>query len=598
MKVLFPLLLLLAAGPPEVRGQPIPVGDLRGELFRLHQLLSDSALTTSHTNRPLWRHSWLELLEREGYEGGSWWNDAMETPTHTIRSGVLGEVTLGVYEPVLTNTYNTHLPHGENNGAAWYGVGHNTEVRGGVWLTSDWFTLTFRPHYAYQQNRDFPPPRFIPEYPDGRIRYVAEGFLQEDTLAERIDRPFRFGPDPFSTWDLGETSLRVHYRQLELGVSNEPLWWGPAVNYPLVMSNNAPGLRHAFLGTREPLPLPWNAGSLDFRWILARPQDSDYFDLNLEGAPNELNRYEREGLLLAGRFMNGLNVAWTPSFVPNLTLGLSRVIHQYRPSERLGIAGDGPLGWSDYTAIFKRFPRPRLEAYEGSRDESYHQHVNGLASVWFRWVFPESNAEVYGEFYKEDHNWNLRDLITQPQHARAWTVGVQKLFEPSWADFVRVHAEFNSLLPGNIDEVRPQSYAYTHKKVKQGHTNRGQVLGAAIGPGSTSQYVGVEAWFERGKAGFFLQRVVENDQFHYEFYQRNFPEGGFKDQFHHQVKFNIGLNGTYRYGPLLLEGEMKWNYQLNYGRYDYGTWVGGYLNRSYEDDFLNVHYRLRLRYLF
>lgn len=593
-------LLLLGGGlPQQARAQPIPAGDLRGELFRVHQLLSDSSLTTSLANRPLWNHTWQRMLEEGGVESGSWWHRPMRTPSFSFESGMFGEVRAGLYEPVVTNTYNSRLPYGENNGAAWYGVGHNTEVRAGFYLTSDFFTVTFRPHYVRQQNRDFPAPRFIPEYPDGSIRYVAEGIMPEDTLAERIDRPFRFGPDAFTTWDLGETSIRAHWRELEIGLSNEPLWWGPAVKYPLVMSNNAPGVNHAFLGTREPIELPLNLGRLEFRWIWARPVDSEYFDLNLEAAPNPENRAERKAHLTTGRFMNALNVAWSPSFLENFTVGTSRVLHQYMPSDTLGISDEKPLNWADdYSAIFKAFPRPGPEAYEGFRDESYYQHVNGLASLWFRWAFPASGAEIYGEYYKEDHNWNLRDLITQPQHARAYTLGALKMFEPGWADFVKLHAEMNSLLPGQIDDVRPQTYVYTHKRIKQGHTQRGQVLGAAIGPGSTSQYLEAEAYFPRGRVGIFLQRMVENDHFHYEYYQRFFTKGGFKDQYRHRVNLNVGLNGSWRAGPLLLSGEATWNMQYNYGRYEYGEWVDGWGERSYEDDRLNMQYRLRVRYLF
>src|SRR5690625_7055915 len=79
----------------------------------------------------------------------------------------------------------------------------------------------------------------------GGLRYIAEG------IGVRSDAPFRFGPDPFTTFDWGNSYIRAHYKSIEAGLSTEPLWWGPMQRYPLIMSNNAPGVPHAFLGTRE-----------------------------------------------------------------------------------------------------------------------------------------------------------------------------------------------------------------------------------------------------------------------------------------------------------------------------------------------------------
>ena len=588
----------------EVLAQPIPVGDVREEQYRITQLLSDTTIANSFGNRSIGLDTYRKVLKSSGFNRQAWWNSEYLPQEKEIYPNV----TLGTYDLILSNTHNSTLPYGENNGAAWYGRGHNTEFKGGFYLTSPYVTITFHPHIIYQENRDFEVPRFIPTYPDGSIRYVAEGVLPGDSLAERIDRPFRFGPDSYTTFDWGHSSIRLHYKAIEAGISTEPLWWGPGVQYALVMSNNAAGVPHAFINTRRPLHLPLDAGRVEFRWMMGLPKDSKYFDLNLEASPNVINRKERE-MLLGNRLMQGLNVVYSPSFLKNFHIGFSRILHQYIPEE-CSINDPTPILNCDTFKIpsqksqsinpldiFLPFPKPDQQAYKGLRDESHYQDQNALSSIYFRWLWPESNTEIYGEYYREDHSRNFRDFLTEPQHARAYTFGAQTIIKSKFIDFFKVNIEINSLLPGRIDDVRPQTYYYTHKTVKQGHTNRGQVLGAAIGPGSTSQYLGIDGYFAKGKLGLFIQRMVDNDLFHYEYYQRYFPQEGFKDLFRHQVKLNIGSTVKYKFDNILLDGKIVWNKHFEYGRFNYGKLPLSWEGRE-KEDVINMQVQFSLRYLF
>lgn len=564
------LILLPATCLQELRAQPIPVGDLREEQLRIRQLLNgNDSLSISFSSRPVWKETYDDFLDTSR-SVDSWWERNLEYAEREFSN----TIRIGLYEPVFTNTHNTRLPVGENNGAAWYGKGLTSELQGGFYATSEYATLTFRPHLSYQQNLHFEVPRFVPRDSLGNVLYGA------DELGFGIDNPFRFGPDPYWTFNLGHSSFRLHYKGIEAGLSSEPLWWGPAVRYPLMLSNNAPGLKHAFLGTRKPISLPLNIGKFEFRWIWARPEDSEYFPKIDPG-----QRDERLVGLTNGRFMNGLNVIFSPSIVPNLHLGLIRVFHQYIPEEGLGLA--------DYFDIFQAFQKETRHETIGNEGDDLK---NQLASAYLRWVWPESNAEIYLEFFKEDHNWDLRDFLMEPRHNGAYTVGFQKIILSDWIDFFRVNAEINSLVPNRLDEVRHQAYYYTHSIVRQGHTNGGQVLGASIGPGSESQYLGVEGYFESGKVGLFIQRWVDNDHFHFEYDQANRinPNG---DIWRHRVNLNIGSNVLYRTGPVILSGRIMWTKAFNYGRFDYGRFSGINFLTFEPHDVINLQFQLRVRYL-
>ena len=52
---------------------------------------------------------------------------------------------------------------------------------------------------------------------------------------------------------------------------------------------------------------------------------------------------------------------------------------------------------------------------------------------------------------------------------------------------------------------------YVHTAAVEGYTNLGQLLGAAIGPGSNSQFLGLDRYTSRGRWGVFFERVRYDD---------------------------------------------------------------------------------------
>jgi hypothetical protein len=536
--------------PSPVKAQVVPVGDLRDDQYRLLQLYSDSLDPSSMMNRPLRFEALRSLTERAASGSDAWW---ASSPTH-MEQELPWNFRAGLFEPVSVQTFNSHLPHGGNNGAAWYGRGLTSELRGGAYLTSDYLTVSFRPHLAWQQNRTFEDPRFIP---------LSDGEPTWQGIVTNIDMPFRFGPDPYSTFDLGESSIRIHFKSVEFGAGSEAVWWGPGIQHALVLGNNAPGVKQVFLGTRSPLRVPF-IGHFEFRYIAGWPKDSKYY-------PQETPQ----------RFLSALHVVYSPSFIPGLSVGGNRLSHMYVPDDGITSA-----------ELFTSLPFSERQLTGNNPDE------NEMASVFFRWLFPEASAEVYGSYFREDSFYDSRDLFLQPDHDRAYTIGFQKLLHTGvmGLDFVRVNLELNNLVPNRVQEVRPQTWYYRHSRIRQGHTNRGQVLGASIGPGSGSQYLGIDGYFNSGKAGFFLERVEVNDYFHYKWYETRPAGSGYKDIWRNRVNINYGLRGLYRIGPLLMQSSITFNHNLNYGRYDYGD-----LDVTFDtfdpQDVLNVQVQFGVRYL-
>ncbi|HEU5175197.1 MAG TPA: hypothetical protein VFT96_10625, partial [Gemmatimonadaceae bacterium] len=114
--------------------------------------------------------------------------------------------------------------------------------------------------------------------------------------------------------------------------------------------------------------------------------------------------------------------------------------------------------------------------------------------------------------------------LVEPNHTQAYTVGMQWLGKPVWAGRFRARGELANLEMSPTFRTRPAATWYTSRAAEQGYTHQGQVLGAAIGPGSSSQHVAIgyvaDAWQLEGTiARIRWQNDVQAERI-------NYPSGG------------------------------------------------------------------------
>jgi hypothetical protein len=75
--------------------------------------------------------------------------------------------------------------------------------------------------------------------------------------------------------------------------------------------------------------------------------------------------------------------------------------------------------YTDYFSFF--FSNPFRSAGGGT------QPVDQMASVFFRYVMPESHSEFYGEYGFDDNRFDFEDLWVSPEHSRAYMFGFHKI---------------------------------------------------------------------------------------------------------------------------------------------------------------------------
>jgi len=412
-----------------------------------------------------------QLLGREGTEGF-----LLRTPS-TLLTRILedeGVWSLTLLTPEVRGVWNSDLPFSLNDGSLWAGRGWNGVVTLGARIRVGPVALVLAPEFLYQQNRAF---QFIPNALDGdpARKYHANPFHPPP---ESMDYPMRFGEESLAGVYPGQSSLTVDAGPLAFGFATENAWWGPGVRNGILMSSQAPGVPRVFLRTSRPIQT--RIGALEGLWILGRLAESDFFDLDRSN--------DR-------RTLNGLALTFQPAFDPGLTLGVARTV--FAPLEQ----GSSGLG-AAFDAV-RSVGRPNRPENETPAPPGPDQ----ILALFGRWVLAPHGFEVYGEWARFEQAASFGDFLEFPQHSQGYTAGFQWLSQPQSQSHVRVQAELTNLEPSGTWRHRAPFSTYASSVVPQGYTHRGQVIGAAIGPGSSSQWVAVDYLAPAGRIGAFGGRI-------------------------------------------------------------------------------------------
>ena len=503
----------------QAAAQTLDVMDPREDYVRILQI-SGQLPASSFSLRPL-------LLRGDEGQGGApaagWPGAPGKEQRRPVTSAGVSDVEVGVR--MFLNS--RHDRRAANDGFLWQGRGLTTALD--VSATAQWKGLTLRvnPSVAWVQNADFP-----------LAPLTLEGMPEYAYPWRRIDWPQRFGPKAFWWVDPGQSELRLNAWGATVGFGTRNLWWGPGIRNSIVMSNNAGGFPHAFLGTRGPRDI--GIGLIEASWIMGRLSQSDYFD------PDVQNRR---------RYITGLVVAYSPSFLDGFSVGFSRVFYGFVPE-------DGqPL--SD---LFLVFQGVRKNALATSDNPTGDDERDQMISLFGRWVFSESGAEVYFEWARNDHAGDLYDFIQEPEHSQGYTLGLQKAVELSGGNHLALRAELTHLQREPTYLLRESPVYYTHHIVTQGYTHRGQIIGAGVGPGGIQQHVGADLYTNWGRAGVMLQRRVhDNDAFY------TWAEANDRTFDRHHVSFDLGLNALTSRGDFELGASAVLTREIN--RWFYGPHV-------------------------
>lgn len=472
-----------------------------------------------------------------------------------------------LYHAGYTLQSNSALSMGYNDGSLYPAIGLQQRFTLGVFLQWQGFSLQLQPEFISAANGA--PAAFQADPADAN--YWARYYLY---TANKIDDFDRFGNSAITKIFAGQSSLRFNTRNISFGLSTENLWWGPGIRNSLVLTNNAPGYLHLTFNSRKPIPTAW--GNIEFQTILGKldsaggvvpPYNATMRTVWADGIAKKPS---------ANRNLLGYVFSWNPKWTPNLHIGLTGA-HYF------------------YGTVVQPQPSNLVTAWENKTGGA------SLGSLFFRYAMPKEQAEVYLEYGRANRLATPFNIFgdTIPT---GFTAGFRKIFLKKNGAGIVLGAEITQLqLPDarlifNKDAVfgipKTNSW-YTHPFVSQGYTNRGQVLGASIGPGSNSQTIHL-SWVKGLKRiGLQAERVSHNN----DFYQYNYFSGvvGTGAAYKYWVDLSLGLNFQWDYKNFLLSGFYNHTSALNY------RWVkldGGFAGPSALSDRRNSQFSLSLTYFF
>jgi hypothetical protein len=404
--------------------------------------------------------------------------------------------------PQFLAVINSALPFSQNYGSLWAGKGLSTRTLVGLKLESSRFRLILAPEIILSANSDWilrhdffveplPPDRSPFDFP-----FYAGAFT--------IDQPMRFGDKGIRRIDLGQTTLMWLPGRFAFGFSNENEWWGPGIRNAIVLSNNAPGFPHLFLRTARPIETRF--GGLELRWLVGGLTESAYFDTVTTNNTRSLAS-------IAG----ALRTRWDP----NLSFGFARSVYATATGW-----GQVPWRWFDVFA-------------QTRRTESTSVQKDQLFSLFSRWVFPSNGVEVYGEWGRLELQPVLRDFLIAPNHTQGYTLGLQWRGASRRDGSFRLQGEITQLEQSATFRDRPGPSWYTSTRVIQGYTNRGEMLGASIGPGAQSQFLAGDYLKSNWRLGAFAGRIRWNEDVH-----SNYGFPAYAAYCNHDVSVYGGIRGA------------------------------------------------------
>ena len=505
----------------EINGQSLPVGfPILEEYLRRDQLIDLSKSNSSFQLRPLQFVNDFPLID----------SSLVGNKDSNLKIKIL---------PFLSTTqFNSKRPYGWGDFGMIPNVGLQQYLTGGVFTGWKFLKLQFQPELVLASNNSwFGFPSDFPESVNiARFVYWNQG-----------DYPERFGDNQYSKFWWGQSKLSMAFGAFEAGVATQNIGWGPGQWNSLTFSNNAQGFLHLTLNTTKPAKT--FLGNFETQLLSGRIDESGL-------APSqhpELNNEFFRPFSGDWKYVNALSVSYNPKWVPGLFLGFNRTFQVYR--ENMGNS------FLDFFPVFSGVTKEQF-FQDGNSVDFDSDGADQQTSISFRWLIPKSHFEFYGEYGRRDHALNWREFILNPEHARAYLMGFNKLISLARPNrFFQIRAEMTHQQESVNRYIRYPGETggitwHTHSPTR-GFANFGQALGVGIGVGSNVQTLELSVVENFDKFGILFERLENHQDFYYR-------AGLNKTDRKPWIDLSIGFLYDKRWGNLLLRSKLQIVNGLNY----------------------------------
>ena len=207
VRVLF-LLCIQAIFPLVIFSQSLPVGmRVFEEYYRRKQLLSAVDSNISFTLRPL-SSFFVDAGLSEDTDSNLRFGSKLYQSAN--RRKIVQILPLSWQQQ-----YHSHPYYAWNNGSMIPAKGYQSMLSAGLFAKYGPFSIQLNPDFVFATNDEF---------------------NEVSTHYGPADLPVRFGNNSYSRFSWGQSSIRLNFDPVSIGISNENLWWGPGIQNSILMS--------------------------------------------------------------------------------------------------------------------------------------------------------------------------------------------------------------------------------------------------------------------------------------------------------------------------------------------------------------------------
>ena len=367
----------------------------------------------------------------------------------------------------------SNYPSDRDNGGVWSGRGLSFQIAGGFGGSLGPIRYGFFPALRWSQNRE------VAVADTSLADYSPYAYPWEATT---IDWPQRMGSTPLMGASIGQSYIELtSFWDAAVGISSENIWWGTSRRYPMLLGATSEGFPHLYI--RSPTV---GLGPLRFiaRAVSGKLTESEYFDQNPDNNSNVLSTLRLE-IGLKG--------------LPGAQVALTSMVRQR---------------W--YSGLSINDLLEQLVPTSTSQGGEMDKVADAVGAITLMLPVTSIGVQLYGTWGRDDFFLDAEDLLTEPDHSQFWSVGLHREWKHSkdasrWSFDVE-HASSIASTP-QLGTVRgPNAMGsktiYRHTGSKQGHTQRGQLLGPSIGPGTLATYVALERALSSSYTGMLVERIL------------------------------------------------------------------------------------------
>ncbi|MGK5094031.1 capsule assembly Wzi family protein [Deltaproteobacteria bacterium TL4] len=337
----------------------------------------------------------------------------------------------------LEYSQSSFMPIVQKREGIWITKGNNGLVSTDFGMISKYLSIYIEPLYAYHENQS------LEDHPEGNQQPITKGSYRYPSLAET-----------YSEAMIHSGYLILHASNWYLFLGKDNLRFGAGKHDTLHLSNSAEPFPMLRIGTIE----PWDTRLGLFSFI------------------SYLGEMEENRTIPRAKF-SGWRLDWSTQ--KRVEFGVSRswfVGGEGQKEEFTHVVSDL------YTELFK--PRSGSE-----RDGDLR---NQQLVLDMRIKIPEIKTVLYGEFGREDHEHNLKNLRKSWNHSQAHILGIKSL---GWVPhFFWIFERANDVQPSENIATRGNVLWYTHHEYQSGWTYEGIGLGHHMGADSQDTFfaLGIE----------------------------------------------------------------------------------------------------------